>query len=570
MTFRRRLLIATVTLGGGICCFQPIMRSRMESRLSEIMNAKVEIGSSKISLIDGTIALRDVVIHSGIDDRHAETGSHFNRVPYVALKFDWNSLLYRNLKVNSVVANDVHWMVAEPTSEFIPFAVEHPSPSPPAELHNDIATLAPVIEPILYEMKQKLAFASSKQSQSQLNVSTRIREMLQHLAEAMPSDGSLNVLRQKDAVNKANQQLAAINQSMAEDRVAYRKSEIELNSLREFAPEKLLQNLGQPTVLSTPKITEDALQLAKSAIAKEWNHNRSVLQLALQSITALRESPVIASKTDSQAPTQFSAANSEFVSKLPIGFTRLLAGKVKGTIHFSGIPADSPESTSEFELACKNLSSRDLADGDKPVVNIRMTRDSQSAATPWLTCTVQEMEFVQSDSTQLQVVVQRILEARGKSVATIQHASHGWSATISIPLLACVELSETSLHLGAPSHHNEARIVGKLIGTTSAMSGDQNEILIEIEPSSLEAIEAVLKPSYDLEAQRKRSQAAIRGAEQLHIELEKIKTRWDQLSDEHSLAHESWEASMKELNTQLEQLQSAFKRTARSAAGQAK
>ncbi len=567
MTFRRRLLIATVTLGGGICCFQPIMRSRMESRLSEIMNAKVEIGSSKISLIDGTIALRDVVIHSGIDDSHAETRSHFNRIPYVALKFDWNSLLYRNLKVNSVVANDVHWIVAEPTSEFIPFAVEHPSPSPPPELHNEIATLAPVIEPILFEMKQKLAFASSKQSQSQLKVSTRIREMLQHLAEAMPSDGSLNVLRQKDAVNKANQQLAAINQSMAEDRVAYRKSEIELNSLREFAPEKLLQNLGQQPVLSTPKITEDALQLAKSAIAKEWNHNRSVLQLALQSITALRESPVIASKIDSQAPPQFSAANSEFVSKLPIGFTRLLAGKVKGTIHFTGTPADSPESTSEFELVCKNLSSRDLADGDKPIVNIRLTRDSQSAAIPWLTCTVQEMEFVQSDSTQLQVVVQRILEARGKSVATIQHASQGWSATISIPM---VELSETSLQLGAPSHHNEAQIVGKLIGTTSAMSGDQNEILIEIESSSIEAIESVLKPSYDLEAQRMRSQAAIRGAEQLHIELEKIKTRWDQLSDEHSLAHESWEASMKELNTQLEQLQSAFKRTARSAAGQAK
>ncbi|MCY2985762.1 MAG: hypothetical protein NTY15_19225 [Planctomycetota bacterium] len=570
MTFRRRLLIATVTLGGGICCCQPIMRSRMESRLSEIMKAKVEIGSSKISLIDGTIALRNVVVHSVIDDGNAQSSSQFDRIPYVALKFDWNSLLYRNLKVNSVIATDVHWMVAEPTSEFIPFAVESPSQSPLPEESKDIATFALVIEPILHEMKQKIAFASSKQSQSQLNVATRIRDMLQHLAEAMPSDGSLNVLRQQDVVEKAKIQLASINQLMAEDRVAYKKSEKELISLTEFAPEKLLQNLAQQAVFTPPKITVDAMQLAKSAIAREWNQNRSVLQLALQSITALRESPAIASKIDSQVPTQVSVANSEFVSKLPVGFTRLLAGKVKGTIQFTGSPADSPESNSEFELVCKNLCSRDLADVDKPIVNIRMTRDSQSAATPWLTCTVQEMECVQSDSTQLQVVVQRILDARDKSVATIQHANQGWSAKISIPLGACVDLSETGLRLSNPSTHKEARIVGKLIGTTSAMSGDQNEILIEIEPSSLEAIEAVLKPSYDLDTQRKLSQAKIRGTEQLHFELEKINGRWKQLSDEHDQSHQSWAASVEELNAKLEQLLSAFKRTARATAGQSK
>jgi hypothetical protein len=571
MTFRRRLLIATVTLGGGICCFQPIMRSRMESRLSEIMKAKVEIGSSKISLFDGTIALRDVVIHSGIDESDAETNSHFHRIPHVLLRFDWNSLLYRNLKVNSVVATDVHWLATEPTSEFIPFAVEYPSQSRPPEVSIDIATLAPAIEPILQELKQKIAYASSKQSQSQLNVSTRIRETLQHLADAMPSDGSLNVLRQPDVVDKVKKQLASINQSMAEDRVAYSKSEKELISLKEIAPEKLLQNLEQHTVFSPPKITEDALQLAKSAIGKEWNQNRSVLLMALQSITALRESPVIGSPSVCPTPVQTSLPNSEFFSKLPIGFTRLLAGKVKGTIQFTGAPADSPESNSEFDLSFKNLSSRDLGEIDKAVVNLRMmTSDSKSGSTPWLICTVQEMEFVQSDATQLQVVIQRIQDERHKCVATIQHANQGWSATISIPLGACVDLSENGLFLGNPSPNNESRIVGKLIGTTSTMSGDQNEILIEIEPSSLDAIETVLKPSYNLDKQRKHSQAKIRGAEQLHFELEKINARWKQLSDEHDQSHQSWAASLEELNAQLEKLQTAFKRTARATSGQAK
>ncbi len=571
MTFRRRLLVATVTLGGGICCFQPIMRSRMESRLSEIMKAKVEIGSSKISLIDGTIALRDVVVHSAIDDSHAKTGDYVNRIPHVALKFDWNSLLYRNLKVNSAVATDVHWMVAEPTSEFIPFAVEQPVKASNANSSNDSISLAPLMEPLLHEMKQKIAQVSSRQSQTQLNVSKRIRDMFSQLSQAMPDEGSFNYLRQKvNLPDDLKKQLVPINQLIAEDRKDHKNSEKTLTSLLQTAPEKLRENLAQFNISSPSKLTEDAAQLAKSAVAKEWNQNRSILQLALQSINALREPPAVASPIESQVPTQASLANTELVSKLPIGFTRLLAGKVKGTVQFTGAPADSPESNSAFELVCKNLSSRDLAESDKPVVNIRMTRDSQSGATPWLTCTVQEMEFVQSDSTQLQVVIQRMLDERNRSVATIQHASQGWSATISIPLGACVDLSATSLYLGNPSPHNEARIVGKLIGTTSAMSGDQNEILIEIEPSSLEAIEAVLKPSYNLDTQRKLAQAGIRGTEQLNFELEKIRTHWYQLNDEHSRAHESWEASMTELNTQLEKLLSAFKRTARSASAPAK
>ena len=101
------------------------------------------------------------------------------------------------------------------------------------------------------------------------------------------------------------------------------------------------------------------------------------------------------------------------------------------------------------------------------------------------------------------------------------------------------------------------------------MSGNQNEILIEIEPSSIEAIEVVLKPSYELETQRKIAQAEIRGTEQLNFELMKIDARWEQLGDEHARAHESWEVSLKDLNTQFEKLESAFKRTSRATTGRA-
>ena len=63
MTWRRRLMVATATLGGGLICFQPVMRARMESRLSEIVGGRVKIGSSKISIKDGAIAFRDIVVH---------------------------------------------------------------------------------------------------------------------------------------------------------------------------------------------------------------------------------------------------------------------------------------------------------------------------------------------------------------------------------------------------------------------------------------------------------------------------------------------------------------------------
>lgn len=571
MTFRRRLLIATVTLGGGILCIQPVMRSRLESRLSEIMRAKVEIGSSKLSLVDGTIALRDVVVHSALNDSPTSSDSVVSRIPHVALKFDWNSLLYRNLKVNNIVASDVHWLVSEPTSEFIPFAVETASLTSGPSPTQDSTRLATVIEPILREMKQTIANVSDRQSQTQRNVSSRIRDILSQLAEAMPSDGSLNVLRQQDVVDNTikqlPKQLAPINQLIAEDRIAYNNSEKILTAMYQAAPGKLKSDLGNVAISSTDKLTEDAVQIAKLAVAKEWNRNRSILQLAIQSITALRDTPALTSLSDGELQTQANSSNFDFIPKLPVGLTRLLAGKVKGSIQFSGTPADSPESNSDFELQFKNLSNRGMSNSEQPGVAIRMTRDSQSASRAWMTCTIQETESVQSDATQFQVVFQRVLDGNNSCVSTVQHANQGWSATISIPIGTCIEISTSDLKVASPNSSIEKHIIGKLIGTTSAVSADQNEILIEIEPSSIEAISAILKPNYDLEAQRKRDQAEIRGKEQLKFELEKIDVRWEQLKVEHTLAHESWDSSLKDVNIQVEKLRSAFKRTARTAAG---
>ena len=113
-------------------------------------------------------------------------------------------------------------------------------------------------------------------------------------------------------------------------------------------------------------------------------------------------------------------------------------------------------------------------------------------------------------------------------------------------------------------------IVGKMIGTTPANGSEPNELLIDIEESSLAAVEAILSPKFRQDFEKQRSQASIRSTEHLTSEMLEISKRWDQLGDEHSRAHVSWETSLTELSGQLESLETAFKRTSRGSIGMAR
>ena len=62
MTWRRKVLLGSLVAGCGIAAFQPIVRNRLEHRLSEVFATRVEIGSSKISLFDSTISLQQVTV----------------------------------------------------------------------------------------------------------------------------------------------------------------------------------------------------------------------------------------------------------------------------------------------------------------------------------------------------------------------------------------------------------------------------------------------------------------------------------------------------------------------------
>lgn len=571
MTIRRRLFIATVTLGGGICCFQPIMRNRMESRISELFGGRVEIGSSKVSLIDATIALSDITIHSanshmGSNDRSL---SSFN-IKDAALKFNWNSLLYRNLKVEKFLASQVHWRLVDPSREVIPTADESNLAKTTSQFDESEA-LDFRIDSIVQPIKQRIVEEAAKQNRVHQTISSRIKSVSDRLTEAMPSDGSLNVLRQRYVVEDANKELAIVKQSIAEARIARYESDKVMNSMRQSAQENLVKSLEDLPDLGSVKASQSALQLAKNAVAKEWNRNRPIVQAVMQSLTALQIPTTPQNSDEPEIRAGSRNSRSELLSQLPVGLTRLVAGKVNGTIHLPDVSCNPTEVTSGFELQFKNLSSRVSSDREKAAITISIKHSSIQHEVPWLICTAQQVSLPQSDTTQIQVVLERAQRGQPKTVTTIQHANQGWAASFSLPIQNCFEFSKIASSSNEKVFSIEkTMIVGKMIGTTPANGSEPNELLIDIEESSLAAVEAILSPKFRQDFEKQRSQASIRSTEHLTSEMLEISKRWDQLGDEHSRAHVSWETSLTELSGQLESLETAFKRTSRGSIGMAR
>ncbi len=560
MTIRRRILVATLTVAGGVCCFQPVMRVRMQARLSEILGGRVEIGSSKISFLDSTIAFRDIEIHTA----GTKQVSH---IDHAALKFSWNSMLFRNLKIERLLASDVHWKIAEPSRDVIPSAAEIEAPSV-HEKPDPNTTLASSVDSVIQPIKLKVVEEASKQSRVQLDVASRIRSISERVTKAVPSDGSFNILRQTSIADDAKKELAVIKQLMAEDRLARKENDKVLISMKNSAQKNFVKILGSAKDLDVMNTHNDSIQLAKFVVAREWNRNRSIVHTALTCLTAL-QSPIAKQNMLMDQEKQVSRlSNSENLFNLPVGFTRCVAGKVNGDVQFPNDSMDSNVSTSAFVLQFWNLSSRNFTEREKPAIALKLNREGVKDEVPWLVCTAQMVDIPQSEATQIQVALERKVNGLSKGLTTIQHANQGWAATVSMPIQSCFEFSTTESLVDKNTLSGEkAIVIAKLMGKILADGSHQNELLIDVENASINALEAILRPGYALDSEKKRAQASIRGTELLNDELLNINSRWEQLGDEHLRAHEGWEASLSTLNEQLQRLETAFKRTSRASSG---
>jgi len=542
------------------------MRTRIESRLSDIIGAKVEVGSSKVSLLDGTISFDEIVILP-FDDQPVKEGVGSvaaTRIKNAALRFSWKSLLYRNLKIDSFLANDVDWELADPSHETVPIA-EFDVESLALNQSHEAAPNDLSIDPIVQPIKLKIVAEANKQSRSQLDISSRMKSVLERVSEAMPGVGSINVLRQRSVVEDARKELAMIKQLMAEDRISRKESDKTMAFMKLSAEQSLANALDQLPGFDPAKVHQAAIQQSKAAIAKEWNVNRSIILVLLRSLTAFggKASEPYSLSNDIRSVDQDS--ESIELNQLPVGLTRLTAGKVTGSLQLPSHQAGVSETRCNFEMQLRNLSSGTSVDQKKPSVALKLNREGNATDSSWLTCIAEHIGVPQSDTSQVHFSLQRRVTESCSATTTIQHANQGWAATVTLPVVSCLELAGPKL-VGSENllMNSGACIVAKLIGTTPVTLNGHPQLLIDVDKSSVAEFEKVLATSYRMEIEKTRSQASIRYRELLNGEVLKIISRWEQLGDEHVRLHENWQTTLGELNKQLERLDEAFRRTSRS------
>jgi hypothetical protein len=183
-----------------------------------------------------------------------------------------------------------------------------------------------------------------------------------------------------------------------------------------------------------------------------------------------------------------------------------------------------------------------------------------------MVCNAERIALAQSASSQVQILLERSIGDSPTSTTKIQHAELGWSATVTLPLIACLdssyldpaELAKVPLNLGA----NQV-LKAKLIGTTPTPRMHRQNLLIEIEPECLAPLELVLTSIVQTQSTKLRSELKILGTELVSNELITIGQRWDQLGDEHARAHTGWESDMAEMNERVQRFESLNRRVAR-------
>ena len=573
MTWRRKVLLGSLVAGCGIAAFQPIVRNRLEHRLSEVFATRVEIGSSKISLFDSTISLQQVTVYNdGQSLTQRQTGheieptSNQNRpsvqIAQAALKFDWYSVLFRNLKVSNAVATGVDWCIETPCDALIPVA----DPIAPNSFQSSLQTLDPiplkkssetVVNRIIQPLRVFIAEEVAKQSQASLDISTTFRQIVERLDELQPGEANVNPLRQQQQIvlDNVKRELALINQTLADNRIHKRKVESSFATLKQQSKTNLEKELE--TIVSTSKSNSrlQAQELANAAVAKHWNDYRGITLAMKQAIAGLKNDT---NKTAKSQPVVDRSNKGSNGNVIPARITSLLNGKVRGSVRLN---QELPESDQklDFKLALRGISNANALDPNQPVVDFTIT-GPQSQETPIIHSTATLARIPQSNAIHTEIQLEHNNLGSLASRIKTRHSEEGWISWVQIPMTTCMAPSAT---VGHENNYISARLIGK----TSASWSDAQSMLVELDPKSLDALESQIDKHAENSLAKMRSDIQILGTEQLQNELLGMSSRWDQLSDEHSRDHSNWESQIAELNERAKSLESTFKRTTRNGTG---
>ena len=566
MTLRRRLLLGTAIIGGGVFGFQPFLRTRMESRLSELLGARVEIGDSKVSLVDGTISFRNLIVRSNnsIENTPGEPSKKIvSTIPLAAIHFDWKSLLYRNFKIDSLAASEIEWSLNDPTQRQIPIAnellgVPVLSPTTGSDVNSHLVA---VVQPI----KQRIRDVASKQSRSLLELSKRMESISSKLNAATIKPEAFNVLREneKKIVEEVKRELPAIKQLMAESRNDFKESEKAIVAMRQTAKTNLLALISDPIDSVTFDLSSAALELARVAVAKEWNRQRPIVAAAIESLSMLNDPRSLHIDEETASQDRTVSRKDEPLPQIPDRFTSVGVGKARGWMRF---PHPQTPTRIPFEFQWRNLSSTEYERVRRPTATLILNHlDSDMKSEKW-TCTAEKSIPPQSMAAQVQVWSERSTSAGSNSTIRLQHSNHGWSSSLIIPLKNCMEClpSRTDSLAAEFNAADTMTIASQLVGNSSETENGGQSVLINVEGTCVGAIESILARHARSVAEKSRSEAELRGSEQLLVELERIAASWEQVGDEHARNYQGWEKQVVAINQEIELLDAAFRRTSRT------
>lgn len=573
MKFRRQVLVATIVMGCGFWSIQLIVRSRIEARLSSLLNATVKVGSSGISLLDGTIAINNIEVLPKLRmlDKDGVAACQPTVIATAALKFDWTCAAYRNLKIDKLIASGLNWRINAATVHDVPFA----------ENSNNLAIWKPdsstvntnldadSIKSIVMPIHRRIAEESANQNRMHADISSQLKSLRERLNEAVPNESTPNVLRHTPVIDDLKKGLSAVRQSIAENRIRRKESDKQITSIKQSATQTLAEKLD--SILQTSPIDgrQTALQIAESVVAIDWNRNRAIVQALLNSIRVLQSN-----EGDEPSSEQANIREFDFhpLRNVPNRFTRVVSARIRGQAQFGDdgndatVPRKDADSHATFELQLHNLSSESTRQNLIPRVSLTLEESSTSGKSNQVACVAEKIALAQSASSQVQMRLQRSIGDTPTSMTTIQHAELGWSSTVTMPLLACLdsscldpaELAKARLSLGA----NQV-LKARLIGTTPKPRMQRQNLLIEIEPDCLAPLEFVLTSIAQTQSTKLRSELQTRGKELVRNELITIGQRWDQLGDEHARAHTGWESDMAEMSERVQRFELLTRRIAR-------
>lgn len=596
MKFRHRLLILATVLGGGAIAFQPTMRLLIERRLSQSMRSDVHIQSSKISLIDSTVALDNISIRNSDATRIT--------VEKAAFHFDAAQFLRRNLILDSAIADGMSVPLSSPPETDLPkfatpgFQFDEPKINFGDDTRSQLMSYtAPLRTSVDTEFEA--------QQRSHIEIENTLDAIEQKLAEAVPDESVPNPLRLRFLIEDARKELAILKQSMAEDRVERKNSDkrfkVAIENARQNWDSRVRTNINS----EAPSAKIVASYLANAALIQEFNSLRPLINMVATPVRASEIPMVNISQSDTAAlsattnqpkidlasvfpsanvyPLQISRGIDVTLPGIVENAMALRVGRFRGTAMVRDESFDRSGITSEysFDMRIERLASRlysathtpakasaDIRSPDgSSLIHIETTNgtsDSSASSTSTTSPTLMATVVTETNDSatvgdtnagnKTQLVLNRIefsvaakcwttkiaMSARRVRCQELFGTNHEWCVAIDEYLANHAQDEDAPLL--------EVQYAGMVDDSGAIVPGPTKT---QLDPAGVQEIEQLVSKALEQFSDQKQALAKQKSENELLSELSLVSKNWDSNAREHAARQIEWDSRFDALQTRL-------------------